>query len=118
MSRMIRFHKFGAADVLRCEEQAEPSPAADEVQVRVEAIGVSWYDVLWRQNPAPSQARLPAKDLMAAERAKPSPFPTGKSPRFRGGFSCEIVYTKRGALWLKVIPGRPWILSMPLPVLS
>ncbi len=50
MSRMIRFHKFGAADVLRCEEQAEPSPAADEVQIRVEAIGVSWYDVLWRQN--------------------------------------------------------------------
>ena len=34
MSRMIRFHKFGAADVLRCEEQAEPSPAADEVQIR------------------------------------------------------------------------------------
>lgn len=60
MSRMIRFHKFGAADVLRCEEQAEPSPAADEVQIRVQAVGVSWYDVLWRQNLAPSQARLPA----------------------------------------------------------
>lgn len=60
MSRMIRFHKFGAADVLRCEEQAEPSPAVGEVQIRVEAIGVSWYDVLWRQNLAPSQARLPA----------------------------------------------------------
>lgn len=60
MSRMIRFHKFGAADVLCCEEQAEPSPAVGEVQIRVEAIGVSWYDVLWRQNLAPSQARLPA----------------------------------------------------------
>ncbi|CAI8893643.1 MULTISPECIES: zinc-dependent alcohol dehydrogenase family protein [Pseudomonas] len=60
MSRMIRFHKFGQADVLRCEEQAEPSPATGEVQIRVEAIGISWYDVLWRQNLAPSQARLPA----------------------------------------------------------
>ncbi|HAL69160.1 MAG TPA: alcohol dehydrogenase, partial [Pseudomonas sp.] len=60
MSRMIRFHKFGAADVLRCEEQAEPMPAAGEVQIRVEAIGVSWYDVLWRQNLASSRARLPA----------------------------------------------------------
>jgi D-arabinose 1-dehydrogenase-like Zn-dependent alcohol dehydrogenase len=60
MSRMIRFHKFGAAEVLRCEEQAEPSAAVGEVQIRVEAIGVSWYDVLWRQNLAPSQARLPA----------------------------------------------------------
>ncbi|MDV9031864.1 zinc-dependent alcohol dehydrogenase family protein [Pseudomonas sp. RAC1] len=60
MSRMIRFHKFGPADVLRCEEQLEPSPAAGEVQVRVQAIGLSWYDVLWRQNLAPSHARLPA----------------------------------------------------------
>lgn len=55
MSRMIRFHTFGAADVLRCEEQGEPSPAAGELQIRVEAIGVSWYDVLWRQNLAPSR---------------------------------------------------------------
>ena len=30
------------------------------MQIRVQAIGVSWYDVLWRQNLAPSQARLPA----------------------------------------------------------
>ncbi len=60
MSRIIRFHKFGAADVLRFEEQAEPTPAAGEVQIRVEAIGISWYVVLWRQNLAPSQARLPA----------------------------------------------------------
>ncbi|MBF8780204.1 zinc-dependent alcohol dehydrogenase family protein [Pseudomonas fulva] len=60
MSRMIRFHKFGAAEVLRFEERPEPTPAAGEVQVRVQAIGISWYDVLWRQNLAPSQARLPA----------------------------------------------------------
>ncbi|AIR91115.1 zinc-dependent alcohol dehydrogenase family protein [Pseudomonas cremoricolorata] len=60
MSRIIRFHKFGAADVLRCEERPEPSPASGEVQVRVEAIGISWYDVLWRQDLAPSQVRLPS----------------------------------------------------------
>ena len=60
MSRMIRFHKFGAAEVLRVEQQTPPTPASGEVQVRVEAIGVSWYDVLWRQNLASSQARLPA----------------------------------------------------------
>nr|WP_314487445.1 zinc-dependent alcohol dehydrogenase family protein [uncultured Pseudomonas sp.] len=60
MSRIIRFHKFGAADVLRCEERPEPTPARDEVQVRVQAIGVSWYDVLWRQDLALSQVRLPS----------------------------------------------------------
>lgn len=60
MSRMIRFHKFGQAEVLKCEDVATPQPAAGEVQVRVQAIGISWYDVLWRQNLAPSHARLPA----------------------------------------------------------
>ena len=60
MSRTIRFHKFGSAEVLKCEEHEVAAPASDEVQVRVQAIGISWYDVLWRQNLAPSQARLPA----------------------------------------------------------
>ncbi|PWB34120.1 alcohol dehydrogenase [Pseudomonas sp. SDI] len=60
MSRMIRFHKFGQAEVLKCEEQPVPQPAAGEVQIRVQAIGISWYDVLWRQNLAPSHARLPS----------------------------------------------------------
>jgi NADPH:quinone reductase-like Zn-dependent oxidoreductase len=60
MSRVIRFHKFGGAEVLKLEEHAVAMPGPGEVQVRVEAIGISWYDVLWRQNLAPSQARLPA----------------------------------------------------------
>jgi len=60
MSRTIRFHKFGPAEVLKCEEHTVAVPAHGEVQVRVEAIGISWYDVLWRQNLAPSPARLPA----------------------------------------------------------
>jgi NADPH:quinone reductase-like Zn-dependent oxidoreductase len=60
MSRVIRFHQFGEADVLRIEERACPQPGPGEVLVRVEAIGVSWIDVLWRQNLANSPARLPA----------------------------------------------------------
>ena len=60
MLRTIRFHKFGPAEVLKCEEHEVASPAPGEVQVRVQAIGVSWYDVLWRQNLAPSHAQLPA----------------------------------------------------------
>jgi NADPH:quinone reductase-like Zn-dependent oxidoreductase len=60
MSRTIRFHQFGPAEVLKLEEHPAAQPAPGEVQVRVEAIGISWYDVLWRQNLAPSHARLPA----------------------------------------------------------
>ncbi|MGY4531800.1 NADPH:quinone reductase-like Zn-dependent oxidoreductase [Pseudomonas sp. TE3786] len=60
MSRVIRFHQFGPAEVLKLEEQPTAQPAAGEVLLRVEAISVSWHDVLWRQNLAPSPARLPA----------------------------------------------------------
>lgn len=60
MSRIIRFHQFGEADVLKIEERQRPVPAAGEVLIRVEAIGVSWYDVLWRQNLASTPAHLPA----------------------------------------------------------
>ncbi|MES2818268.1 MAG: zinc-dependent alcohol dehydrogenase family protein [Pseudomonadota bacterium] len=60
MSRMIRFNQFGPAEVLKSEALSCARPGPGEVQVQVEAIGVSWHDVLWRQNLAPTQARLPA----------------------------------------------------------
>jgi NADPH:quinone reductase-like Zn-dependent oxidoreductase len=60
MSRVIRFHQFGGAEVLSCEEVPTPVPGPGEVLVAVEAIGVSWYDILWRQNLAPEETRLPA----------------------------------------------------------
>jgi len=60
MSHMIRFHKFGDADVLQFEELPTPTPGPGEVLVRVQAVGLSWSDVLWRQNLDAEQARLPA----------------------------------------------------------
>ncbi len=60
MSRIIRFHQFGEADVLKIEERPNPTPGAGEVLIDVEAIGVSWYDVLWRQNLGHTAAQLPA----------------------------------------------------------
>ena len=60
MSRMIRFHQFGDASVLRLEELPTPKPGHGEVLVRTQALGVGWRDVLWRQNLAPDQAQLPA----------------------------------------------------------
>jgi NADPH:quinone reductase-like Zn-dependent oxidoreductase len=60
MPRTIRFHRFGPAEVLKCETHEPRLPGPGEVQVQVAAIGISWFDILWRQNLAPSQARLPA----------------------------------------------------------
>lgn len=60
MSRAIKFHRFGKADVLSCEEQPDRSPGPQEVLVRAEAIGISWDDVLWRQNLSLAPVQLPA----------------------------------------------------------
>ncbi|WP_374383177.1 zinc-dependent alcohol dehydrogenase family protein [Dongia sp.] len=60
MSRMIRFHQFGEADVLQMEDVPTPKPGPGEILIRSEAIGVSWEDVLWRQNLASEPAVLPA----------------------------------------------------------
>lgn len=60
MSRMIRFHQFGPAEVLRYEQQDVPRPGPGEVLIGVNAIGISWSDVLWRQDLAPCHAQLPA----------------------------------------------------------
>ena len=60
MPRMIRFHRFGPADVLEYEERPSAMPAAGEVLVATEAIGVNWFDVLWRQNLAPASVSLPS----------------------------------------------------------
>ena len=60
MSRMIRFHQFGDASVLRLEHMNTPQPGPGEVLVRNQALGVGWYDMLWRQNLVPDQvAKLP-----------------------------------------------------------
>ncbi|WP_462383507.1 zinc-dependent alcohol dehydrogenase family protein [Pseudomonas sp. Marseille-QA0892] len=60
MPRVIRFHQFGPPDVLKVEDEPVREPGAGEVRIRVEAIGVSWNDALWRQDMAPLHARLPS----------------------------------------------------------
>lgn len=60
MSRLIQFTEFGPPEVLACIDRPTPVAGPGEVLVRVQAIGVSWYDVLWRQNLAPEQAVPPA----------------------------------------------------------
>jgi NADPH2:quinone reductase len=46
--KVVRFHEYGSADVLRYEDIAEPEPGPGEVRVRAEVIGVGYPDVLVR----------------------------------------------------------------------
>jgi NADPH:quinone reductase-like Zn-dependent oxidoreductase len=60
MGKMVRFHAFGGAEVLKIEEVETPAPGAGEVRVAVEAIGLNRADALWRENLYIEDATLPA----------------------------------------------------------
>ena len=46
--QVIRVHEYGAPDALRFEEIPDPVPAAGQVRVKLEAIGVNFVDVYQR----------------------------------------------------------------------
>ncbi|MBO6782007.1 MAG: zinc-dependent alcohol dehydrogenase family protein [Alphaproteobacteria bacterium] len=46
--KVVRFHEYGSADVLKYEDVPEPEPGPGEVRVRAEVIGVGIPDVLVR----------------------------------------------------------------------
>jgi NADPH:quinone reductase-like Zn-dependent oxidoreductase len=48
-SKMIRFHETGRPDVLKVEDALLRGPKAGEVLVRMEALGLSRIDALWRE---------------------------------------------------------------------
>lgn len=60
MSTLVRFHALGEPDVLRLETVPTPEPAANEVRLRVQAIGLNQADVLWRTGHYIEDPQLPS----------------------------------------------------------
>jgi NADPH:quinone reductase-like Zn-dependent oxidoreductase len=50
MSKIVRFHKFGPADVLKIEDIEVRDPGPNELRIKVAAIGLNFAEVMWRQN--------------------------------------------------------------------
>lgn len=48
-TKVVRFHKAGGPDVLSIDEIRQPKPAGNEVLVRVQALGLSRPDLVWRE---------------------------------------------------------------------
>lgn len=61
MSRVVRFHSLGGPDVLQLEERATPTPKAGEVLIKVEAIGMSRADVMFRTGRYLEKATFPSQ---------------------------------------------------------
>lgn len=62
-TRVVRFDRYGDADVLRIDEIPEPIPGPDEVSIRVEALSLNRADVLFRENTYFIDANLPGSRI-------------------------------------------------------
>ncbi|WP_206957828.1 zinc-dependent alcohol dehydrogenase family protein [Trinickia acidisoli] len=61
MTRVVRFHEYGDADVLRIEDVDVPAPGADEVQITVKAIGLNRAEVMFRTGHYLQEAVFPSQ---------------------------------------------------------
>jgi len=61
MTRVVRFHEYGPADVLRIDDIEVPTPAADEVQIAVRAIGLNRAEVMFRNGAYLQEADFPSR---------------------------------------------------------
>src|SRR4030081_3519153 len=59
-SKVVRFHEFGPAEVLRVENVEVREPGPGEVRIKVAAIGMNFAEVMWRQNQYIETPQLPS----------------------------------------------------------
>jgi hypothetical protein len=60
MTRSVRIHEFGDAEVLRIEDAVTGEPAAGEIRLRVHAIGLNRTEVTLRSGRSPAKPALPS----------------------------------------------------------
>lgn len=61
MSRVVRFHAYGDANVLRIEDIDIPPPASNEVQIAVRAIGLNRAESMFRSGTYLQHAAFPSQ---------------------------------------------------------
>lgn len=61
MTRVVRIHEYGDASVLRIDDVDVPAPAANEVQIKVKAIGINRAEVMFRNHAYLQEARFPSR---------------------------------------------------------
>lgn len=61
MSRIVRFHQFGAAEMLQIDELVVSPPEPNEVRIAVKAIGLNRAESMFRLNAYIQEAILPSQ---------------------------------------------------------
>ena len=97
MSKTIRFHAYGDASVLKMEDVDVPAPAADEVQIAVQAIGLNRAEVMFRKGAYLQEAVFPSQlGYEAAGRV----IATGSGvSEFQSGESVSVIPTLDMSRW-------------------
>ncbi|MCT7027893.1 alcohol dehydrogenase catalytic domain-containing protein, partial [Salmonella enterica subsp. enterica serovar Minnesota] len=60
MSKVVVFNQIGGADVLKIQDMQVPAPGANEVQIRVRAIGINRAEIMYRTGQYIYQPNFPA----------------------------------------------------------
>ncbi len=61
MSKIIRFHETGSADVLKIEDLPLTEPGEGEVRLKVEAIGLNRAEIMFRRGQYLEEPKLPSR---------------------------------------------------------
>lgn len=61
MPRIVRFHEYGDASVLKIEDLDVPPPDADEVQIEVKSFGLNRAEVMFREHAYWQEAQFPSR---------------------------------------------------------
>ena len=61
MSKVVVFNQIGGAETLKIQEMQVPAPDANEVQIRVRAIGINRAEVMYRTGQYIYQPNFPAR---------------------------------------------------------
>ncbi len=61
MSRVVRFHELGGPEVLRVESLPDREPAAGQVRLKVDAIGLNRAEALFRRDLYTQKPELPSR---------------------------------------------------------
>lgn len=109
MSRVVQFHRTGAAEVLKIEEVEICAPAASEVQITVKAIGINRAEIMYRNGEYVAEPTFPARlgyeaaGVVCAVGSEVTEFAVGDAvsvvPAFSFADCCRQLDDVRDGLW-------------------
>lgn len=106
--RAIRVHETGSPNALRYEDVPTPTPGAEEVLVRLEAIGVNYIDIYHRtglyQNPLPFTPGMEGAGVVAAVGSKVQDLQVGDRVAYAGVSGAYAEYAVVPAWRLVTLP--------------